>query len=74
MIGALAPRHCFISAPLGDMNFKWRSVDNIAKAASQIYQLHGVPQNLRVAHPDSGHLFPREMREVAYRLFDEHLR
>jgi len=74
MIGALAPRHCFVSAPLGDTNFKWRSVDNIAKAASPIYQLYGVPKNLRVEHPDCGHLFPKEMREIAYQLFDENLR
>jgi dienelactone hydrolase len=74
MIGALAPRCCFISAPLGDTNFKWRSVDAIAKAASQIYQLYGAPKNLRVEHPDCAHLFPNEMREVAYRLFDENLR
>jgi hypothetical protein len=25
MIAALAPRWCFISAPLGDTNFKWRA-------------------------------------------------
>jgi hypothetical protein len=74
LIGALAPRSCFISAPLGDTNFKWRSVDNIAEAASQIYQLYGIPKNLRVEHPDCGHLFPKEMREIAYQLFDEKLR
>lgn len=74
MIGALAPRTCFISAPIGDTNFKWRSVDAIAKTAAQIYELYGVPQNLRVEHPDCGHLFPPEMREIAYRLLDQHLR
>src|SRR5262245_29007563 len=39
MVGALAPRHCFINAPLGDDNFKWRSVDQIARAAAQVYRL-----------------------------------
>ena len=74
LLGALAPRACFISAPLGDTNFKWRSVDNIVQAASQVYRLYGVPQNLRVEHPDCGHLFPKEMRGIAYQLFDQNLR
>ncbi len=74
LIGALAPRVCFINAPLRDGNFKWRSVDTIAAAASPVYQLHGAPQNLRVEHPDCDHDFPQSARELAYRLFDEHLR
>ena len=48
MIGALAPRHCLIIAPLGDTNFQWQSVDRIAKAASQVYRLCGHPERLRV--------------------------
>jgi hypothetical protein len=74
IIGALAPRLCFLSAPLGDTNFKWRSVDAVAVAARPIYQLYGVPSHLQVEHPDCGHLFPREMREKAYELFDQQLR
>ena len=74
LIGALAPRVCLISAPLGDTNFKWHSVDEIAKAARPVYQLHGALQNLQVAHPDCGHLFPVEIRERAYRLLEENLR
>lgn len=74
MIGALAPRACFISAPLGDTNFKWRSVDDIFKAALPVYQLHRVSDKLRVIHPDCGHAFPPEIRALAYRLFDENLR
>ncbi len=74
LIGALAPRSVFINAPLGDTNFKWRSVDTVTKAASQVYALYGVPQNLQVDHPDCGHLFPPEMREAAYELFGRQLR
>ncbi|MBM3889390.1 MAG: alpha/beta hydrolase [Verrucomicrobia bacterium] len=74
LIGALAPRVCFINAPLRDSNFKWKSVDAVAAAASQVYRLHGVPQNLRVEHPDCDHDFPEPMRELAYKLFDQHLR
>jgi len=74
MIGALAPRPVFINAPLKDSNFKWKSVDRVAKAASQVYQLYGAPGNLRVEHPDCDHDFPDEMREIAYGLFDRHLK
>jgi len=74
LIGALAPRTCFINAPLGDSNFKWRSVDNVANAAWQVYRLYGVAENLQIAHPDCGHSFPPEMREKAYRLLEEKLR
>jgi hypothetical protein len=74
LIGALAPRDVFVNAPIGDTNFKWRSVDDVVKAASPVYALYRAPQNLRVEHPDCGHLFPREMREKAYRLLDETLK
>jgi len=74
LLGALAPRHVFVNAPIGDTNFRWRSVDAVANAASQVYSLYGQPQNLRVEHPDCGHLFPRELREMAYRVFDENLK
>lgn len=74
LIGSLVPRVCFINAPLGDTNFKWRSVDAIAQAARPVYELFGATKNLRVEHPDCGHLFPEEMREKAYQLLEETLR
>ncbi len=74
MIAALAPRHVFISAPLQDSNFKWQSVDKIAAAAGTIYELHGHKDRLRVEHPDCPHDFPVEMREIAYKLFEDALK
>ncbi|MBI4663991.1 MAG: alpha/beta hydrolase [Verrucomicrobia bacterium] len=74
LIAALAPRPCFVSAPFYDTNFKWRSVLRIEEAASKIYDIFGVRNNLRVEFPKCGHEFPIEMREIAYRLFEEHLR
>ncbi|HEV3007128.1 MAG TPA: alpha/beta hydrolase, partial [Pirellulales bacterium] len=74
MIGALAPRHVLIVAPLGDGNFKADSVDRIAAAAGQVYRLYGRPERLRVEHPDCGHDFPEPMRQAAYELFDAVLR
>jgi hypothetical protein len=73
LIGALAPRTCFISAPLGDTNFKWKSVDAVAVAAREVYRLYGVPEKLIVKHPDCAHRFPPEMREEAYRLIEQAL-
>jgi hypothetical protein len=73
IIGTLAPRTCFISAPLRDSNFRWASVDSIVAAAQPVYALLGAPAALTVAHPDSDHDFPDAMRERAYALLDRDL-
>jgi len=70
LIGALAPRPVYINAPLGDSNFRWRSVDEMVAAASGVYRLYGVPQNLTVEHPESEHDFPEAQREKAYQLLE----
>jgi len=70
LVGALAPRHVLIIAPLGDTNFRHDSVDRIAAAAREVFQLYGHPERLRVEHPDCPHDFPPPMRETAYQLFD----
>jgi hypothetical protein len=74
LIGALAPRHVLIIAPLTDDNFRADSVDRIVAAARRVYAVHGHPERLKLVHPDCGHDFPREMREAAYGLFDAVLR
>ena len=74
LVGALAPRPFFINAPLRDDNFKPDSVDEIVKVASAVYRLYGVPENLKVEHPDCAHDFPENVRERAYRLLEEKLR
>ncbi len=73
LIAALAPRPCFIAAPLRDNNFKWQSVNAVVKAAARVYALYGAAENLVVAHPDCEHDFPQAMREQAYQLFEKHL-
>lgn len=73
LIGALAPRVCFVNAPTGDANFKWQSVDKIAVAARPIFHLYGVEDHLRVEHPDCPHDFPDEMRGLAYEIMSKHL-
>jgi len=70
MIGALAPRHVLIVAPTKDSNFRADSVDRILAAARPIFKLYGHEDRLRVEHPDCGHDFTEEMRELAYKVFD----
>lgn len=74
LIGALAPRHVLIVAPLQDSNFQHTSVDRIAAAARPVFELYGAAGNLQVEHPDCPHDFPPEMREKAYQLFDRVLK
>jgi acetyl esterase/lipase len=74
MIGALAPRHVLIIAPKNDSNFRAASVDRVVAAARPVFDLYGHSERLEVEHPDCEHDFPTEMRERAYRLFDEVLR
>ncbi len=73
LVGALAPRGLFVSAPLGDSNFGWESVDRIMKAARPVYQLFEAEGHLECHHPDSGHDFPKAMREAAYAFLARHL-
>lgn len=74
LISALAPRPIFINAPLGDSNFRWRSVDEIVKAATPVYELYRAKENLRVEYPDCGHDFPGEIRKEAYSFLEEVLK
>jgi hypothetical protein len=74
VLAVLAPRVCLLSAPRGDTNFKWRSVQAVAAAARPVFALHGMPESLRVEHPDCGHVFPPALREKAYAMLDEVLR
>ena len=70
LVAALAPRPCLISAPLNDDNFIWQSVDRVAAAARQVYELYDCGDALTVEHPDCGHDFPEEVRQRAYGLLE----
>jgi len=74
MIGSLAPRPFFVNAPLGDSNFRWRSVDRVIKAARDVYRLFDATDRIEVEHPDCTHDFPEAMRKRAYEMFDRVLR
>lgn len=74
LLGALAPRPFYVNAPLGDGNFRWKSVDRCAAAARPIYKLAEGEGRLVVEHPDYGHDFQPEQRERAYKLIDSVLK
>ena len=74
LLGALAPRPIFVNAPLGDSNFRHKSVDRCAEAARPVYKLLGGEGKLVVKHPDCAHDFPDDMREEAYRMLDSVLK
>jgi hypothetical protein len=46
----------------------------VVASAKSIFTLHGVPENLRVAHPDCDHDFPDTERHAAYDWITETLR
>ena len=74
LLGCLAPRPVYVNAPLGDSNFRWRSVDRCVNAASRVYELLGADGKLVLEHPDAPHDFPKPQREAAYALLEKTLR
>lgn len=65
VLQAIAPRRVFVSAPKGDSNFKWDSVDRIVEKARKTSAIQ-----VEVEHPEVGHSFPKEMRERAYEIIE----
>jgi hypothetical protein len=74
VLAAIAPRRVFVSAPLGDTNFRWQSVDRVVEQARVLAARMGVVAQVEVVHPASPHRFPPEQRERAYQVLDEVLR
>ncbi len=74
LLGALAPRHVFVNAPLHDGNFRAKSVDRCVAAAKPVYRLLDGTGNLVVRHPNCDHDFPDEMRQEAYATIESVLR
>ncbi|MBY0504687.1 MAG: alpha/beta fold hydrolase [Bryobacteraceae bacterium] len=69
VLAALAGRALFINAPLHDSNF---DVVGVRETVAQVERRFR-PGRLRVSYPDTGHEFPPEVREEAYRFLDRHL-
>lgn len=71
VLAAIAPRAIFVNAPLGDSNFRWKSVDRVVKLANEVYGLFPKAIPIKVEHPDSPHRFPPEVRQQAYAFLDK---
>lgn len=70
VIASLAPRAFFTNSPLHDENF---NIDGVKKAMKTIHQTYSVTNalvNLKIAYPDAGHDFPKDIRLEAYRFID----
>lgn len=74
MIAAIAPRVFFSNSPTGDKNFSVTGVRLGIENAMKVYRFLGVPDNLEVYYPDSGHDFPPEIRMKAYETIDKVLK
>ena len=70
VVSALAPRHFFVNAPLGDDNFEVSGVRDCINAANPVYELLGASGNLKAVYPDAQHDFPAEIRQQAYEFVD----
>jgi dienelactone hydrolase len=74
ILGAIAPRPIFISAPLRDDNFDVRGVKKCVAAAGEIYKLYGKEQNLHAIYPEVAHDFPDDVRADVYKWIDQQFR
>ncbi|MFM8357010.1 MAG: alpha/beta hydrolase, partial [Verrucomicrobiota bacterium] len=71
LLRAIAPRMVWISAPVGDANFRWRSVDRCVEEARPAYAATGAAGSLRVLHPPTAHQFDPVTRSLAYAALEE---
>jgi hypothetical protein len=71
ILGAIAPRHLFINAPVRDSNFEISGVHDCVAAAMGVYSLLKANGNLVMVNPDAPHDFPPDARNQAYRFLDE---
>ncbi len=73
ILGVLAPRALFISAPLHDSNFDISGVRDCVNAARPVYHLFNADNKIIMISPDAPHAFPLEAREAAYSFLDREL-
>lgn len=70
LIAALAPRGFFSNSPSEDGNFDVAGVRKVFAKAEQVYALFDAKAKLGLRTPATGHSFPAEEREAAYRWLD----
>ena len=70
VLALISPRRVYVSAPLGDSNFRWRSVDRVVNSARYLAAELGTIARITVVHPAGPHRFPPLQRQEAYRLLE----
>ncbi|MCS7224125.1 MAG: prolyl oligopeptidase family serine peptidase [Armatimonadetes bacterium] len=74
ILGVIAPRSLFISAPLQDDIFEVSGVADCVASAIPVFSLLGGPGVMTVVYPPGPHDFPPFIREMAYRFIDRILK
>lgn len=70
VIASIAPRAFFTNSPLHDANFNVEGVKEAMKIIEKAYSASSASANLKIAYPDVGHDFPKNIRLDAYRFID----
>ena len=74
VLGAIAPRAVFVSAPSRDSNFDVSGVKDCLRSARPVYEkIYSAGDRLVAMHPDCGHDFPPDIRAKAYKFLEERL-
>jgi dienelactone hydrolase len=71
LLGTLAPRAVFVSAPLQDSVMDVEGVKSAVGGAAAVYQFRKVANALRVVHPNGGRDFAEAARGEAYGWLDQ---
>jgi pimeloyl-ACP methyl ester carboxylesterase len=74
LLGTLAPRAVFVSAPVRDNIMDVDGVKSAVTSASAVYQLRKAGSTLRAAYPDGGRDFTAAARAEVYTWLDQRLR
>ena len=74
VVGAIAPRAVFTSAPVNDENFDVAGVRLATPELQKLWAFLGAPDRLAFVHPDYAHDFTEETRRQAYDFIDQQLR
>ncbi len=74
LLGTLAPRPVFISAPLDDNVMNVNCTKSAVRSAMPIYELRRASRMLQAIYPDSGRDFPEATRKETYTWLDATLK
>jgi dienelactone hydrolase len=74
VLGAIAPRPVYLSAPARDSNFDVSGVQDMIASVTPAYRLYGVAHRLTAVYPDCAHEWPTPERLTVYAWLDRALR